>query len=433
MTHRASQMLSRHLPSRIAPLLDQFRAPSNPQQSRLRADLRQRLAGKPAQDEHLPPLQPRLVVPMVEKTPEQTEYDLYFDQAQFLARQENWAELGRLIRSFDSARSSTAGGLPVAEILALGARADAVSAAIEAVGNYDYEGARLPLLALEDVFDELSLDHGVALVVAMAHIDIGWAWRGEGWTNELPPEHRAAFHAHFKIAARIIDRFDAFELDAPSLAAARCALLAAENAPRSRVCDDYEDLIDMDPASPRHMRAMGNHLLPRWFGTYTALDYEARRVAARTSDIWGNGGYTWVYFDALTVDPKAFNSLDVDLFIAGLKDILDRLPTQHYANLLAAFTGQTMSGCFEPGSAQDRISKCFDWIAREHLTEIHPMVWMSLPTAVGLINDETKLPDQHRLGRVRALSTLAQHFAPQIEKGFRVVFDADGFRLDSAH
>ncbi|MEC3861915.1 hypothetical protein VK792_11530 [Mesobacterium sp. TK19101] len=377
-------------------------------------------------DEHIPPLMPRLVIPMCDRTEDVRAHNRYFEQGQFLSRQEAWAELGELIRSFDQRRVTTPGGTPVAAVLAAGARADAVEAAAAAVRRFDETGARDTLLALEDILEDNSEDHGVALVVALAHIDIGWAWRGESWGLELPTLNKGGFHSHFNAAARIIDRFDPFELDAPTLAAARCALLAAERRPDQRVADDYEDLIDLDPASPGHMRAMGVHLLPRWFGSYEQLELQARRTAARTIDLWGAGGYTWVYLDALAMDDGAFERLDPEFFIEGMCDILALQPEQHTVNLFAAFTGQTLSGWSEPGSNRARVAECFDWIARDFLREVHPVVWMQDVTPVLHPAPLPTTRDTQRKGRVRALSALAEHFAPQIRAGNRVIFDADG-------
>ncbi|WP_219929020.1 hypothetical protein [Pseudoprimorskyibacter insulae] len=427
MMTKSPQMMMRDLPSRIAPLLEQISSPVATL-ARATSALRKDAHGHQP-DEHLPPLQPRLAIPMAEKTADQTAYQRHFDQAQFLARQENWAELGELIRHFDSTRARTPGGLPVAEVMALGARHDAVSAALEAIEINDPDAARAPLDALDEVLSEHCEDHGVALVIAQAHIDVGWAWRGEGWRRDIPKERRAAFHGHFSAAARIIDRFDAFELDAPSLAAARCSLLAAETNPANRVADDYEDLIDLDPHSPRHMRAMGNHLLPRWFGSYEMLDLQARRTAERTQDIWGDGAYTWVYFDALAVDPDAFDTLDVDLFLQGMQDILERCSGQNMVNLFAAYTGMTMGSWCEPGTAQAQVADRFDWIARDLLREIHPMVWLSLPECAGQVQCNDPAKRTEKAGRVRALSTLTRHFAPEIKAGYRIAYDQSGLSI----
>ena len=414
------------LPTRLSPLLSGLKTVAQGQAHPLRMMMRG-LGQEP--DEHIPPLLPRLVIPMRDSTEDMVTYNRYFEQGQFLSRQENWAELGKLIRNFDRRRIGTPGGTPVSEVLAAGARADAVTAAVNAVAHFDEAGARVPLNALEDVLEDNSEDHGVALVVALAHIDIGLTWRGDCPVSKLPTLNKGAFHAHFKAAARILDRFNAFELDAPSLSAARCALLAADPSPDRRVADDYEDLIDLDPANPHHMRALGLVLLPRRFGSYPRLEAEARRTALRTRDLWGAGGYTWVYLDALATDSGAFSSVDGELFVEGLHDILTRHPDQHTANLMAAFTGHRLSQHVDDGSAYARIARCFDWIVKDHLREVHPLMWMDSDH-----QNRPPAPQPHdrevqKRGRVRALSALAEHFAPEIRAGNRVMFETGGITI----
>ncbi len=375
-----------------------------------------------------PPRAPNLSIETCESTPEVRETARYFAQGQFLARQDDWTELGRLIRTFDHQRVTTSGGTPVSDVLALGARADAVDSGRDAVRRGDVHGAHAPLAALEQIYADHARDHGIGVVVALAHIDLGWTWRGEGWAQDIPAARLAAFHAHFRAASGIIDRFDAFELDAPSVAAARCALLAADLRPSQRVADDYEDVIDLDPESPRHMRSFGNHLLPRWFGSYEELELQARRTVARTRDVWGVGAYAWVHFDALAVDPGVFRRLDAELMVEGLHDILARRPDQHTVNLLAAQTGLTLARATAPGSARARVCGCFDWIVRDHLREVHPIVWAAAlphagaPPRAGCVETVAR-------GRARALSTLAEHFAPEIRRDRKIRFAPDGLHI----
>ncbi len=373
------------------------------------------------------PYLPRIEIASCETTPHDLDCARFFAQGQFLARQEQWQELARLIETFDRQRVTTPGGMPVVELLALGARADAVDAARDAVRRNDVHGAHAPIAAFEEILAVHSGDHGVALVVALAHIDIGWAWRGEGWTQEVPAARLAAFHAHFRAASQILDRFDAIERDAPALAAARCALLPADLRPSMRVADDYEDLIDLDPQSPRHMRSLGNHLLPRWFGSYEELELQARRTAARTRDIWGAGAYAWVHFDALAIDPGAFRRLDAEFMVEGLHDILARRPNQHVVNLLAAYTGLTLARSNTPDPARARVSGCFDWIVRDHLREVHPLVWAAAMPRFGPAAGDCA--ETTARGRARALSTLGEHFAPEIRRGRKIVFRPEGLRI----
>ena len=348
----------------------------------------------------------RSSLPVRARSEEEEVHHALFEAGLYLARQDAWATLGARIREADAARALTPGGVPEAEILAEGARADAVTAAGRAVTAGDELGAASIMNDMQLVLEETPQDHGVAYVVAMAHVDIGWAWRGEGWRQDIPAAHRAAFFRHFRSAAGLIDPYDPFELDSPMLASVRCALLAAETQPRSRASDDYEDLIDLAPGVSKFMRALGNHMLPRWFGSYERLDHEARRTMERTTDVWGKGGYAWTYFDALNVDNEAFALLDADLFCAGLKDILDRCGDQHVVNTFAAFTGSALEPDGVNREARDRIADCFDWIVTEHLREIHPRIWYA---AKGVWASRLEDPDRLAKGRQRATAALDRH------------------------
>ena len=349
---------------------------------------------------------PKLAIPVITTSAEEElQHDL-FETGLRLARQDAWGTLGDRIRSADAARATTPGGVPEAEILAEGARADAVTAATRAVTAGDELGAMSVLNQMRLVLDDTQGDHAVAYVVAMAHIDIGWAWRGEGWQQDIPAAHRAAFFRHFKTAGDLIERYDPFELDAPMLAAVRCALLTSDTRPRVRACDDYEDLIDLAPGTAKYMRALGNHMLPRWFGSYARLEHEAQRTMERTSDIWERGGYTWTYLDALTVDEEAFALLDADLFCDGLRDILARQGDQHTANVFAAYTGTALDPRGVNREARARIAACFDWIVTDHLREVHPRVWYAAKGVWAARLDEQ---DRVTKGRQRAEAALERH------------------------
>ena len=239
----------------------------------------------------------------------QSEDDLACQDAQrrglFLARQDRWDDLVREIREADQARETTPGGMPLSDLLAYGARADAVQAAEHAlIDGRPANDAPLThgILGLEEALTDLRGDPYMAVVVALTHIDIAWAWRGTGWDAVVPRVNRDRCAAHFDRAGKLLAPLCGLGMNSPMIASARCGLLAGRLDPHARVADDYQDLIDLDPGNFRNMRAFGNHMLPRWFGSYGELELEARRTAARTGDHWGAGGYTWVCFDAIATD-----------------------------------------------------------------------------------------------------------------------------------
>lgn len=377
----------------------------------------------------------QLILPTADETDEETSRAAVQDYGQFLVRQDRWDELSALIHEVDQTRRTTACAMSHTELLCFGARADVVQAAEDAINdgaNPSLDGIE----ALEEVLLEYPDDYAIAVIVALAHIDFGWAWRGGDWPHEIPERNLRLFEAHFDRAAAILERFETTVPKAPLLASARCALLAGHPLPTQSLADEYEALIALDPVNPRPMRALGHHLLPRWHGSYDQLELEARRTASRSSGIWGNGGYTWVFWDALAIDPGAARIVDLDFFIDGMRDILAKRAGQYHANLMAAYAAITMDPRALPDTAPDitrdmriRLHDTLDWILSDYLYELHPLVWAQ--AAMGHA-PHAPLPMRKTLlrrGRLTARRTIALHFADEILQGTTIAFSPHGLRF----
>lgn len=396
-----------------------------------------RLRRKPEPD--LEDLMKRIILPSLPVSDEEMARATHQDLGLKLARQDLWDDLADRIEYADDSRLATPGGESASLLLAFGARSDLVAAAEDAIHDGvqpDMSGME----AMEDILLDHQGRHALALIVALSHFDIGWALQTATTSGELTPgpDTSDRIDAHFQRAADLLAPYDPQELDAPSLAAAKCALLATQRHPDRRVADDYEKLITLDPDCPRHMRALGFHLLPRYYGTYEQLELEARRTAARTGETWGSGGYSWVYLDALATDDAALVRLDADYFIEGLEHILGIKRDQHVTNQLAAFCAITMAPdrprpAKLPAASETtraRLHDCLDWILSKHLTELHPLVWSQTLMSPGLT---PALPSRRVLvtrGRQAALRAIALRFAEEIADGNTIAFSSSGmYRL----
>lgn len=374
-----------------------------------------------------------LGIPCPDPTAEERERDLHQERGLRCARQEDWQQLSALIADAEQSKAKTAGGMSVAELLAFGARADVIGAAEHALlsGAAD---RNVPLLAgieaLETVLAEHETDPAIAAIVAKAHMDIAWAWRGTGWDVELPRQNREAFDAHFERAAEIISGFDTKLVPSSLLASAQCSLSAGRSGTVRTIIKAYETWINIDPANTQAMRAMGSHLLPRWRGSYEQLELEARRMSGRTYDIWGAGAYTWVMFDAIAIDPEACARLDLDYFLDGIASILRRCPDQHTVNLLGSYCaitmGSTHTGYDEADYMRAQIAEAAEWIIKDHLTELHPMLWAH--AARGFDNAvKVRCPDRFAAcGYADALRYLTDLFKRELASGQRISFTSDG-------
>ncbi|MEM6373776.1 MAG: hypothetical protein AAF727_13485 [Pseudomonadota bacterium] len=383
----------------------------------------------PSPDAPVTPLETSLTIPCPDPTAEERARDVHQMRGQKLARLEDWEKLTEEIAEADAKRLKTLGGMPVAEMLAFGARNDVVSAVEHALMN-GRPAQDAPLMAgieaLEHVLSEHPENPILACIVALAHVDLGWAWRGTAWKIEVPARNLEAFAAHFDRAASILEPFDAAALDSPLVAAAHCALCPQSKDHPRRIARRFETWVDLDPRNARAYRAFGAQMLPRWNGTYDQLELEARRTAGRTHDVWGAGGYTWTMFDAISGDVTACARLDLEFFLEGLRDILRHSNDQHTVNLLLAYCANTM-GAGQTGSddadyVRAQIADAAVWIVREHLCELHPMLWAH--AARGFDNAlRVRCPDRFAAsGHSDAMHYLRTVFRRELAAGARVTF-----------
>lgn len=388
-----------------------------------------------------PNLDDFLVIPVSREPREEQLRSYYINKGRFLARQERWIDLSKLVIAEEQTRRCSDGGMPVAELLCQGARSDVVALAEHLLFDGEPENYR-PLTeaisALETILGEHPDNHVIATVVALAHLDIAWAWRGTNGADTTPARNLEAFDLHTKRAIQIMEHFCGIELDSPLVASARCALLVGDASARKYAADNYEDLIDLAPAQQCHMRALGRHMLPRWFGSYAALELEARRTAARTQDIWGAGAYTWCFFDALLVDPFCASVLDVPFFLEGMKDILDRSTGQHNANLFASYAAVSIANAAEqtddPAATDtlDQIQKAAQWVMSDHLHELHPLIWGH---AIEGFNNQARIASIDALfkqGRDKADQVFLRFFGEQMTKGNSLIFTPQGLYVQQA-
>ncbi len=389
----------------------------------------------PKMEQDLDVLTKRVILPSLPVSDEEMARATHQDKGQKLVRQDRWEDLSRRIRYADETRLATHGGEPASLLLAFGARSDIIAAAEDAMHD-GQEPNMEGIEAFEEELEEEPGDYARALVVALTHLDIAWAWHNI-MGAAAPETSIVRTSHHIKRADAILSRFDATALNAPSIAAARCAINATCEERSRNLANDYEKLIDLDPDSHRHMRALGRHMLQRVGASPNALEIEARKTALRTQNTWSAGGYTWVYFDALALNQPVVEMLDAEFFIEGLRDIVSIKPDQHIVNLLASFCAITMA----PGqgeteltanaeAARARVHECLDWLLSDHLQELHPLIWSQSLLAPG---QAPLLPSRRALlvkGRQTALRIIASRFAADIADGSSIAFSAQGmYRL----
>ena len=159
---------------------------------------------------------------------------------QRLVRQENWKDLTQAIQNADAANTLTPGFISVAELIAYGARADVVLAAEHVISEIETGVAKELLNGIEEfehILAENRDNYVIACIVAQTHIDMGWAWRGTAWAEEIPLRNLEAYNAHFDraydIIAPFIDRFPT----SPLVVATHCAQVTGAGGKTHKIAD----------------------------------------------------------------------------------------------------------------------------------------------------------------------------------------------------
>ncbi len=358
------------------------------------------------------------------------------DKGLFLARQERWDDIVTAIAQADRTRAATGAGLPIADILAFGARSDVMHGteqALETCPTPDDAPLLAGIMALEEARLSMGCTPFMNAVVALTHMDLGWAWRSEAAMNLAAQTYENRAQAHFKRAWALMQPLRDEAADSPFLLSAYCTTMATQKEPPVRLADAFAQLIELDPLNFRNMRALGAAMAPSRTGSSDALELEARRTAVRTQEIWGAGGYTWTYFDALTTEDQACLSLDVPFFMEGLRDIVENRPSQETVNLLIAFCAVGLDlredAAPEVDIVRETIARASDWLVRDHLKEIHPLHWAH--ASVGFANNaQVRSPQRFAArGRANAHRFLKHCFREELAQGHQVQFTRSGLEV----
>ncbi|KUP93791.1 hypothetical protein [Tritonibacter horizontis] len=399
-----------------------------------------RQTGAPLPDPDAPlQIKDVLSIPVVETNAEDAASDKAIAEGQYLARQDRWDEVEHRITAADAAGDATPGGAPIADLIAYGARADVINALDHALSAGVALSDKVTLdgiMSLERVRLDCARSPVLSTVVALAHLDISWAFQRSSARPQEPQTAnlQARATAHHSRARALLSQIPVDGAKHRFQQAAQCALYSGGRTAEVRgIADEYFDLIRLDPANPRHLRALGTHLAEQGAEGLAALELEARRAAVLTTDHWGEAGYTWVYFDVLARSDAACALVDPQFFVDGFVDIVERAPNQDRINLLSAYCCISLRSAPhatpEANRLRQDIAEAADWLIRKHLREVQPMIWAH--AAAGFDNDAqvASLRQFAERGKDAAFQAIAKLFRTEIEAGQRVVFTETGPEL----
>ncbi|MBD3664756.1 hypothetical protein [Sulfitobacter aestuariivivens] len=354
------------------------------------------------------------------------------EHAHMLSREGRWADLTKLMASFDR-RRATFGASRLTAVTALGARGDHLQEMTEfedcaAMQISDIDDAEL--LRLETAFAGRKDDPYLAGILARAHLDMAWALRGGDFADAVTDAGWDGYAKHISRAEKIMEPFDALTLDSAFVAATKHLIAPnLEDAERA-LKDTYDTYSTLDPLNWDIMGQYAFHLLPRWYGDYAQIEVAARKAIAASETEAGTAAYAAFYMGILHRDEHAIHMVDPELFEQALRDMIDysdRDPIEINRILdycLGAFAHSF--GAF-PREGEDEINDIRmqmrdipNRLIRDYFDAHLPQVW-SLETrhvrqAVGLAyNEELETGAQITLTREGPRIEMPQEPQPQTE------------------
>ncbi len=248
-----------------------------------------------------------------------------------LARAGDWAQIHQRLHEMDQAHDALPGGKRHWRCALDGALAP-LRAALQAED-------RAAVQSVLDACDQRAADHPqdycAAVIAAQAHLDHGWARRGDGYVQDVAPADLALFQAETARAETLLEAFDPIEQMSAMLAATRYQLIRGIKEGGALCRDFYADLVDLDPGDVEAHQDHAFHLLPQWYGKASQFDREARKAAAATVQELGTTVYALFYAQAAMGAPALLRDMDADYLIAGWRDYLAAAPGAYRGNIAA--------------------------------------------------------------------------------------------------
>lgn len=309
------------------------------------------------------------------RAPEAIGWDRTIAEYARLASEARWPQLLGDLRRADQERQVAPGGKRLAELMSLGIR-QTLLRALEKGDMFTADSQMTQLVTVQGLNPR---DYVAAHLLAQAHLDFGWARRGDGVSGELSKEDWQSFLARTAQAEKVLDPFDPVEELSSLLAGTRYLLVRGLEEGDELCTDWYEDWSDIDPTNWTVHATHAPHLLPEWFGNPRLLDTAAREAMTRTHSEMGAAAYAIFYRAVADTVGDAPALMDMGLMLRGLQDFQRLSGCQYRANIVAGSMTEIAHALYLEGQAGTvSFGKIKAALARQletRVTEIHLPAW----------------------------------------------------------
>lgn len=276
----------------------------------------------------------------------------------------------------------------------------------------------------EDLFSPLvramghaSTEPAIFFLAAQFNLELGWARRGDDYSEFASDEMLFSAQARFDVARNILDQIASRAPHSAYYAELDYRVRAAEGTTEEDLTRAATRWSRTDPNALTPYSVHGQHLLPRWYGTESSLSAYASRIWSKTHETLGASGYAACFLSAIAVDPEAILKIDMAAFQQGLIDMMQDSddPDVTCNAVLRTLWEIGTDGFATDGRdsaalrrARAALRRQFTYLAHHALGPVMPEVWGPGWT------------------EARILHAIAEAFEPEITAGRYIAIGLDG-------
>ncbi|HVI28052.1 hypothetical protein [Hansschlegelia sp.] len=178
-----------------------------------------------------------------------------------------------------------------------------------------------------------------AIVAAKAETEIGWAIRGPGFASGVTEAQWKGFKAQLALAAAQLDRVAQTSRNDPAWYVERLRSALESGEGWERFSAIALEALELHPDQIAIHQAILRAMLPKWGGSYEAVEAATQQIVSRTKDRYGlefyARAYWWLRDVELPWDLFKTSKASWPLMKQGLDDVVLRYPTDWNLNIYA--------------------------------------------------------------------------------------------------
>lgn len=174
------------------------------------------------------------------------------------------------------------------------------------------------------------------LVLAQMLVNRAWFYRGTGYAESVPPEARPLVSRYLEEAGNVLSKFRAVRFSDPEWFDIMFFVASAQSWSQPQIDTLVQDLQKFGQSYTTAYQSAASTLLPKWGGSYEALERFARQALGDSGDD-GLEIYTRIYWNSVRADIFPQARADWPTMRRGFELIIGRYPDPRNLNGMAMY------------------------------------------------------------------------------------------------